>query len=136
MKLELSTSKRCVTRASQNKEEIVFTVLDLDKGETYPKNFVCILPKTFEKGENNSNFQKIFGKTSQQIAIKLLNDALKHESDPEVKVEIEKRLKDNLPKPFIKVTCIDCGCVFEAKKSGRYVQRICQPCKMKIRRSS
>ena len=133
MKLELSTSKRWVTRASQNREEIVFTVIDLDKGETYPKNFVCILPKTFEKGENNSNFQKIFGKASQQTAMKLLNNALRVESDPEVRIEIEKRLKDNQPKPLVKVNCINCGCVFEAKKSGRFTQRICQSCRPKNR---
>ena len=133
MKLELTTSKRWVTRASQNREEIVFTVIDLDKGDTYPKNFVCILPKIFEKGENSSNFQKIYGKASQQIATKLLNNALTCERDPEVKVEIEKRLKDNQPTPVMKINCDNCGCLFEVKKSVRYRQRICQACKMKNR---
>ena len=132
MKLELLALKRWVTRASVSREEAVFVVIDSDKAEKYPANFVCLLPKSFESGsKSSSKFLEIYGQKSHQIAINLLTNALGCESDPEVKSEIEKRLKTNQPKPIIKAKCIYCGCVFEPKKSGRFVQRICQTCKIK-----
>ena len=136
MKLELSTSVKWTTRASEDKEEISFTVVDLDKAETYPGNFVCLLPKRLEAGRNDSKFHEIYGKSSQQIATKLLTKALRRERSPQVKNEIEKRLKAIKQKPSLKANCIDCGCIFMTKKVGRYVQRRCQTCRSKNKHSS
>jgi hypothetical protein len=81
-KLELSVSKRFVPRTSGYAEEVLFAVLDLDKAEEYPSNFVCLLPKKLENGcKTNSNFLDIFGNESSQIAIKLLTNALRSEND-------------------------------------------------------
>ena len=136
MKLELSTSVKWTTRASQDKQEIIFAVIDLDKAETYPANFVCLLPKRLETGRNNSKFHEIYGKSSQQIATKLLTKALRSEGSPQVKNEIEKRLKAIQQKPIQKANCIDCSCVFMTKRAGPYVQRICQTCRSKNKHNS
>ena len=56
MKLELSVTKRFVTRTSGYVEEVLFAVLDLDKSEEYPANFVCLLPKKLENGCKTVNF--------------------------------------------------------------------------------
>jgi hypothetical protein len=133
MKLALSASKRYVTRASGSKNEVFFTVLDLDKADSYPLNFVCLLPKKLESGCRQTNkFLKIYGKESSRIAIELLTNALRNESDLAVKTEIEKRLKELQPKPIPKIKCVSCGRIFEPKRYGRFLQRRCQTCQSKI----
>ena len=68
-----------------------FAVLDLDKTEAYPMNYVCMLPvKLDADGKNESIFVKTFGEKSYELAQKLLQKALKQESSYEVKREIEK----------------------------------------------
>ena len=132
MKLELSVSKKPMNRASGFTEELVFTVVDLDKAESYPLNFVCLLPKRLEKGgKPSSKFVNIFGKESSQIAIKLLSSALRSEKDVIVKREIEKRLTALQPMPKIVAKCVSCGCVFEPEKRGRFLQKMCQTCRSK-----
>jgi hypothetical protein len=136
MKLKLSVSKKHVARLSGPIEEPLFTVIDLDKAKSYPSNFVCLLPKNLEKRYKHSNkFFKIYGKESSQIATKLLTNALRRESDLAVKSEIERRLKALQPKPIIKVRCVSCGCIFEPKKFGRFLQRKCDTCRSKNRSS-
>jgi hypothetical protein len=99
MKLELSILKRIVSRASGVKEEYIFSVVDFDKAENYPMNFVCLLPKNLQTESNpNRTFLKIFGKESNRVAVELLTKALKSESDVGVRGEIEKRLKALQPK--------------------------------------
>ena len=128
MKLTLSVSKRLVDRASGYREEVVFVVLDLDKADEYPANFVCLLPKNLEKCKPSSKFFGIFGAESSQIAIRLLTDALSSESDVVVRNEIGKRLKALQPMPKIKARCVSCGCDFEAKRFGRFLQKTCRAC--------
>jgi hypothetical protein len=136
MKLELKVSKRYASRASVSTEEVVFAVVDLDKAGSYPLNFVCLLPKNLEREcKPSTKFLKIYGKESRQIATKLLTKALRIESDLSVKSEIEKRLKALQPKPIIKVRCVSCGCIFEPKKFGRFLQRMCDTCRIKNRSS-
>jgi hypothetical protein len=128
MKLDLSVSKKCMNRASGFTEELVFTVLDLDKAESYPLNFVCILPKHLQiEGNSPSKFPKIFGGESSRIAVELLTNALKSEGDVGVRDEIEKRLKALQPKPT--TTCPICGCVFEPIKFGHFLQKVCKKCR-------
>jgi len=131
MKLELSVSKKTMSRHSGYSEEIVFTVIDLDKAEDYPLNFVCLLPKNLKRENNPSNkFLEIYGKESSQIATKLLNKALRNENEPEVKKEIEKRLKALEPKLVIELQCRLCGRPFQPR-FGRHQQRICHRCTTK-----
>ena len=130
MKLELSVSKRIANRASGFREELVFTVLDLDKADSYPRNFVCMLPKHLQRGGNPLNkFPIIFGEESNRIAFELLTNALKSEGDLGVREEIEKRLKALQPKPTAK--CSICGCVFKPRKYGHFLQKVCTKCRNK-----
>ncbi len=134
MKLELSVSKRYASRLSGSTEEVVLTVVDLDKAGGYPLNFVCILPKKLEsEGKPSNRFLEIYGEESSQIAIELLTNALRSENDLTVKSEIVKRLKALQPKPRAK--CVGCGCIFEPKKFGRFLQRKCQTCRSKNKSS-
>jgi hypothetical protein len=130
MKLELLVSKKYFKRDSGSGEEVVLSVVDCDKAESYPRNFVCLLPKHLQReGTPPNKFPKIYGKESHKIAISLLTKALKSESDIEVRDEIIKRLKALQPKPTAK--CAICGCVFEPRKFGHFLQRICKKCRYK-----
>ncbi len=93
-------NRREVISRKYNKP-INFAVMDMDKAVGYPANFICVLPKQMdETGDYRNIFSNIFGKESQKTAEKLLNEALKFENDPEIMVEIEKRLKLLQLKPF------------------------------------
>jgi hypothetical protein len=73
---------------------IQLVVVDLDKGKSYPLNFVCVLPRYFRILEKRSSkFAKIFGEKSFCIAKKLLIEAKIREKDPEIKSAITKRIK-------------------------------------------
>ena|ERR1700690_1630619 len=70
-----------------------FAVIDPKKIKGYPANFVCIFPKkTVDSGKPQSEFDRIFGEKSSELAIELLKEALKQEKDEKVKTELEKRL--------------------------------------------
>jgi hypothetical protein len=130
MKLELSILKRIVSRASGLREEYVFSVVDFDKAEDYPRNFVCLLPRNFQREGNPPNkFPKIFGKESNRIAVELLTKSLRSECDVGVRDEIEKRLKALQPKPTAR--CPVCGSVFEPRKFGHFLQTVCRKCRYK-----
>jgi hypothetical protein len=130
MKLELLVSKNSMNRASGFRVEIVFAVIDLDKAQSYPMNFVCLLPKNLQTERNpNRIFLKIFGEESNKVAVELLTNALISEGDVGVRDEIEKRLKALHPKPTTK--CPICGCIFEPKKFGHFLQKVCRKCRYK-----
>jgi hypothetical protein len=130
MKLELSILKRITSGATGVREEYVFSLIDLNKAENYPSNFVCLLPKNLQTESNpNRMFLKIFGNESKRIAVDLLTNALKCESDLGVRDEIQKRLKALLPKPTAR--CPTCSCVFEPRKYGHYFQTVCTKCRNK-----
>ena len=135
MKLELIVSKKYVSRISGPTEEPVFAVVDLDKAKTYPLNYVCLLPKNLERGSKPANkFFEIYGKESYRTAIDLLTNALKGEADVKVRDEIEKRLKALRPKPTTK--CAMCGCIFEPRKFGHFMQKVCRTCRYKVNSSN
>lgn len=130
MKLELSILKRIANRASGLKEEYIFSVADFDKADSYPMNFVCLLPKHLQiEGNPKSQFPRIFGNESCRIAVELLTNALKSEGDLGVRGEIETRLQALQPKPITK--CPICGCIFEPRKYGRFMQTVCRKCRYK-----
>ncbi|MCW4007038.1 MAG: hypothetical protein NWF04_10695 [Candidatus Bathyarchaeota archaeon] len=130
MKLKLNASRKTVNRVSGPQDIVVFTVVDLDKAKTYPANFVCMLPKLDSTGKSASVFSELFGEDRVKIAKTLLTKALSEEDSPEIKAEIEKRLKALEPK-VLEVPCKICGQMFKPKKFGRYQQKICQTCRAK-----
>ena len=66
---------------------------DFNKSESYPSNFVCMLPLKMAKGKVTNVFMDYFGDQSLEVAMGLLKEALKRETDFQVKSEIERRLK-------------------------------------------
>ena len=128
MKLELSVSKKNTKKACVHTEELVFSVVDWDKADSYPRNFVCLLSKNFRReGNPAGKFLKIYGKESNRIAIELLTKALRSQGDLGVRAEIEKRLKALKPKPTAK--CAICGCTFEPRRFGHFLQKVCGTCR-------
>ena len=107
-----------------------FAVLDVSKAKGYPANFVCMLPVKVEqrKGKIVNVFGELFGDKSVDFAIGLLNDALKTESDVEVKTEIERRLKLIDPKQINLVKCCQCKKSFQPRKIRKYKQNFCDDC--------
>ena len=86
------------------KTDVQVVVVDLDRSKEYPLNFVCILPLTLVSFEKHSNaFSKIFGISRLDVAIKLLQRALKKEKDDECRKELTKRLKVLKPAFFNRV---------------------------------
>jgi hypothetical protein len=105
----------------------------VDKSKSYPANFICTLPTkpVQSKTENgfNGKFGSIFGEKSKEIALDLLNCALKTEEEAEVKEEIKKRLKLIEPKQANIVLCSRCKKPFEIQKKQRHKRRLlCEEC--------
>lgn len=83
-----------IKNPSQKFNHIQLVVVDLDKSKKYPLNFVCVLPRYFRILEKRSSkFAKLFGEKSLCMAKKLLVDAFRSEDDPEIKTDINKRIK-------------------------------------------
>lgn len=79
--------------------QISLVVVDLDKGQEYPQNFICVFPKNLFRKNQRSNlkrskFAKIFGKETHEVARKLLQEALRKETDKESRRHIESSLKE------------------------------------------
>ena len=106
-----------------------FAVVDLDKSDSYPANFICMLPTQISgKARMESIFMQVFGDKSTQLARALLNKALETEEEPEVKVEIEKRLKLLEPERVIQINCSGCGKLFQPRRVRKYRQNFCEEC--------
>ncbi len=92
MKLKLYAIKK---GSQQLDSDVQLVVVDLDKSNHYPLNFVCVLPRYFRLLEKRSSqFAKTFGPKSLTLAKRLLVEADKKEGDPQIKKAISKRLKD------------------------------------------
>jgi hypothetical protein len=107
-----------------------FVVIDSNKSKGYPANFVCMLPVKLYSGKSKSPsaFGALFGDQGLDLAVGLLKDALKRESDAEVRGEIEKRLKLLNPQEANVVKCSQCGKPFQPRKVRRYKQYLCNEC--------
>lgn len=107
-----------------------FAVLDLSRSKSYPENFVCMLPAKVsqDKGKIANVFGTLFGDESVDFAIGLLDQALKNESDAEVKAEIERRLKLIRAKEYGLVICSGCHKAFQPVKVRKYKQYFCREC--------
>ena len=108
-----------------------FAVVDFSRSESYPSNFVCMLPLKLGAGKPDSVFLKVFGNRSLEQAKVLLNGALKVENDSAIKAEIERRLKLLDPMQTTQIKCSSCGNVFQPKRIRRYKKNFCQACMRK-----
>lgn len=78
--------------------QIFLVVVDLSIGKEYPQNFLCLFPRNLlgrnQKGNLKlSQFHRIFGDKTYEVAKSLLEGALKRETDARVRKEIETILK-------------------------------------------
>ena len=107
-----------------------FAVVDYGRSDSYPSNFVCMLPAKVEvvKGKSTSVFGGLFGDTCVPFAIELLSKALKIEKEAEVKTEIERRLKLLDSKQTGYVECSECKKIFQPAKTRKYKQHFCRDC--------
>jgi hypothetical protein len=105
-----------------------FAVIDPNNFKGYPANFVCVLPqRIFESGNPVTEFGRIFGEKSSELAIELLKEALIQEKDEKVKTELEKRLKLlELKKPLL--VCNSCNREFEEYSRIKHKRRLCKGC--------
>jgi len=108
-----------------------FAVVDLNKSESYPSNFVCMLPLKLGAGKTDSVFLKLFGSRSLEQAKVLLNAALKTENDSVIKAEIERRLKLLDPMQPSQIKCSSCGNLFKPQRIRRYRKNFCPVCMRK-----
>ena len=106
-----------------------FAVVDLDKSHDYPANFVCILPILVNNdGKSQTAFFKIFGNKSLEQAKLLLSEALKNESEHEVKGEIQRRLTLLEPEKNRQSKCRGCGKLFQTRGVRRMKHYLCESC--------
>ncbi len=106
-----------------------FAIIDLDRDNEYPMNFVCLLPiKPTLSQRRSDKFSRVFGNNRAKIAKRLLLDALQKEDDDKVKREIERRLKLLNPKPVYEKNCISCGKIFQVTSRKKSIQRFCKNC--------
>jgi hypothetical protein len=109
-----------------------FAIVDLDKSQSYPSNFVCMLPAQISgEGKPHSIFLQVFGDKSIEQAKALLTEALKTEDDSQVKAEIERRLKLLEPKPVSQIECSACRRLFQPRRVRRFKQNFCPECMKK-----
>lgn len=110
-----------------------FAVVDFSRSKNYPSNFVCMLPLKVEqrKGKVGNVFGELFGDKSLDLAIGLLREARKSESDVEVKAEIDRRLNLIDPKRVNLIKCSGCRKTFQPQKLRKHRQNFCQECQQK-----
>lgn len=107
-----------------------FAVVDLNKSESYPVNFVCMLPLRLHQGKENigSVFGEIFGDKSLDLAMRLLKNAFVTENDVRVKAEIERRINMIDPNSAKLIKCSVCKKSFQPRKIRKYKQNLCHEC--------
>ena len=112
-----------------------FAVVDLDKSESYPENFVSMLPMRIDSaGKLPSAFTKFFGDKSLKTARRLLTKSLKTEHGSEIKAEIERRLNLLEPNPVIHVRCRVCKRFFKTLRGKARRQKFCPECMKRFNR--
>jgi hypothetical protein len=124
--LELHIIKRDNLEDYSNWHSFCFAVIDLSRSESYPSNFVCVLPVQIRENKNASDFENLFGEKAVEQAKVLLTAALKSADDSEIRVEIERRLK--LLEPTKKIKCCSCGKMFLPRRIRRFRNNFCESC--------
>ena len=129
MDFELRIFKRDYINRHPAWTHLRFAVVDLNKSEDYPENFVSMLPMRINSdGKMPSAFTKFFGNKSLETARRLLTEALKTEDDSEIKAEIARRLNLLESNPVIQIKCRVCKKFFQTKKERTFKQKICLEC--------
>ena len=130
MNLELLiTKKEYSYYNTRTKAKHLFAVIDLDKSEQYPRNFVSVLPMHISAIVKPSNvFERLFGNESLKIANRLLHEALKSRPDSETAEAIRKRIKLLAPQLNEKAQCQNCGNTIKLSKSRVKPHKFCYEC--------
>ena len=118
---------------SYNKSNYIkFAVVDLNNSKEYPLNFLCMFPRNINPNAKMLNkFQERFGSQSQEIAKNLLERELKTTEAPDIKNEINERLRLLYPKPKNLAKCDECGKEFQPRTYRYGKQKTCHDCKAK-----
>ncbi len=133
MNFELRIFKRDYESNHSAWTHLRFAVVDLDKSDYYPANFVSMLPMKIDSdGKMPSAFTKFFGKRSLATARGLLTEAMKTEADAEIKAEIARRLNLLESNPVIQIKCRVCKKFFPAQKENAFKQKICPKCRKRF----
>jgi hypothetical protein len=77
---------------------VVAILVDGSNPSGYPSNFICTFPVNLNM---NSQFEKLFGEKSLELALRLLKEALEnpeYRGNAELKAEIEERIVRFSPK--------------------------------------
>jgi hypothetical protein len=131
MNLKLRVFRRDYFNSLSVWNNLRFAVVDMNKSESYPQNFVSILPMRIDSDGKGSVFTKYFGNKSLETARGLLTEALKTEDDFEIKTEITRRLNLLDPEPVVYSKCRMCKKFFQTKKKRGFKPRICPKCQKK-----
>jgi hypothetical protein len=135
MTFELIIFKRDYGRGYHAWNHLRFAVVDLDKSESYPENFVSMLPMRIDSdGKLPSVFTKFFGNKSLKMARGLLTECLKKEHGSEIKAEIARRLNLLETNPVIYIKCRVCRKFFQTQKERTRKQKICPECMKRFAR--
>jgi hypothetical protein len=132
---ELIIFKRNYGRGYHAWNHLRFAVVDLNKSESYPENFVSMLPMRIDSdGKLPSAFTKFFGNKSLKMARGLLAESLKKEHGSEIKAEIARRLNLLETNPLIHIKCRVCRKFFQTQKERTRKQKICPECMKRFAR--
>ena len=133
MTFELKIFRRDYPNNLSAWQNLRFAVVDLDKSNSYPDNFVSVLPMRIDSdGKSPSTFTKFFGSKSLETARRLLTTALKKEADSEIRAEIARRLNLLEPNPVIQIKCCVCKNFFQTQKERAFKQKICPQCRKRF----
>jgi predicted Zn-ribbon and HTH transcriptional regulator len=129
----LQASKLFTSKYRSKGIQIIFSVVDLDKSEKFPNNFVCLLPKNIDpKLKQKHKFVELFGQESPKLAHSLLTKALSNEKDLEIREAIRKRLKKLKIEAVPQVICRLCGQLFKDSRVKYGPSRMCPDCRQRI----
>jgi hypothetical protein len=96
---QLRILKGKTTKDYTPRRRLRFAIIDKDQTREYPTNFICILPQHMNTATAEASvFAKTFQENRADIAKRLLTDALQREQDPQIKKEIESRLRQLEPR--------------------------------------
>jgi hypothetical protein len=117
------------TRAS-SKRSYRFAVVDYNRSDEYPLNFVCMLPLRVHKVNKNSEslFVKRFGENSSIFAKSLLKNAFIVEKDGHIREEIQRRIDIIDTNNVTLIKCSICKKSFQPKKVRKYKMNLCLDC--------
>ena len=133
MELQLYIIKHYGLKYRAKGMQIRFAVVDKNKANRYPANFLCLLPRLVNpRLKQKYKFIELFGSESPQLAQDLLNRALITENDTNIREAIIKRLKFLNVHPVCQAKCRFCGQSFQPKKGKYGPTRMCLECKQRI----